>query len=103
MNSGILILRGLGGYVTLRGQAEWTPRGIHFLRVYAYFHFLHKDNLSGVWEFFFAKNSQKAAKMAKKRQKRVDTKKQALKSLGVIFFGMQSIFLSSFFSFPFFN
>jgi len=48
-----------GGYVTLRGQAEWTPRGIHFLRVYAYFHFLHKDNLSGVWEFFLPKIAKK--------------------------------------------
>jgi len=69
MNSGILILRGLGGYVTLRGQAEWTPRGIHFLRVYAYFHFLHKDNLSGVWEIFLPKIAKKQPKWQKKTEK----------------------------------
>jgi len=71
-----------GGYVTLRGQAEWTPRGIHFLRVYAYFHFLHKDNLSGVWEVFFAKNSQKVAKMAKKDRKGLTPRSKPLNLWG---------------------
>jgi len=82
MNSGILILRGLGGYVTLRGQAEWTPRGIHFLRVYAYFHFLHKDNLSGVWEIFLPKIAKKQPKWQKKDRKGLTPRSKPLNLWG---------------------
>jgi len=71
-----------GGYVTLKGRAEWTPKGVHFLRVYAYFHFLHRDNLSGGWDFFLAKNSQKVAKMAKKDRKGLTPRSKPLNLWG---------------------
>jgi len=71
-----------GGYVTLRGQAEWTPRGIHFLRVYAYFHFFAQRQSFRGLGVFFAKNSQKVAKMAKKDRKGLTPRSKPLNLWG---------------------
>merc|ERR1712008_569752 len=96
MNSGILILRGLGaGMERLEGKQNGRLEASIFCECMLTFIFCTKTIFQGFGSFFFAKNGQKVAKMAKKDRKGLTPRSKPLNLWGDFFFGMQSIFLSS--------